>query len=831
MSRATLEAPPVRSLKRAIVGRPMASAELEETLLPKTLALPIFASDPLSSVAYATESALVVLVAASVGAAHLVFPISIAIAALLAIVVASYRQTVQAYETSGGAYIVAKDNLGTLPSLVGAAALLTDYVLTVAVSISAGIFAVTSLAPSLEAHKVLLSLGCLGVIVLVNLRGVRESGLAFALPTYAFVASMFALVGVGLVKTLLGQAPHAVVPHPVATGAGSVTLFVLLRAFSSGSTALTGVEAIANGVNAFRRPHGRNAATTLAILGAIAITLFLGVSYLAVHEHALPSQTASVVSQIARATFPAGSAASFLYYAVQITTLLILVLAANTSFQGFPRLAALLARDNFAPRQFTNLGDRLVFSNGMLVLATLAGLLIWIYGANVNSLIHLYVIGVFTAFTLSQAGMVRYWKRVREPGWRYRALVNGVGATATGIVAAIVIVTKFAAGAWLVIVAIPLLVLAFYGIRRHYRGIARRLHAGADAVVAAPPPRNSTLLLVESIDEATAEALWFTEQTGNGYRAIHVPARGTDPGIKPRWFRFTDERSHLEVLDGSLGVTEAVLEQVWRLPRGESSFVTVVIPELFQRPSLLEVFRHPRALLLKLRLLAEPGVVVADVPALVGADAAPRERAVVRVLVSGVNASSMRAVNYARTLGIKDTRAVNFAFSSEEAEELRREWAAHGPRIPLELDDAPYRDIGTPLRAYLHDLTSDGRTEVVLVMPELVVRGLSRALHNQKALYLKRLLLVEPHVILASSRTSSCADQQGLTPKGSVPTTVDGTVPVRGQSLSAVNRDEQRNDQDRDDVRDLDHRVDRGAGGVLVGIADRVAGDRGCVGL
>jgi amino acid transporter len=749
VSRATLDEPAVRPLKRAIVGRPMASGELEETLLPKTLALPIFASDPLSSVAYATESALVVLVAASAGAAHLVFPISIAIAALLAIVVASYRQTVQAYETSGGAYIVAKDNLGTLPSLVGAAALLTDYVLTVAVSIAAGIFAVTSLAPSLEAHKVILSLGCLAIIVFVNLRGIRESGLAFALPTYAFVAAMFALVGVGLAKSLLGQTPHAVVPDPVASGAGAVTLFVLLRAFSSGSTALTGVEAIANGVNAFRRPHGKNAAATLAILGVIAITLFLGVSYLAVQEHALPSQTASVVSQIARATFPAGSPASFLYYAVQVTTLLILVLAANTSFQGFPRLAALLARDDFAPRQFTNLGDRLVFSNGMLVLATLAGLLIWIYGANVNSLIHLYVIGVFTAFTLSQAGMVRYWRRVRGPGWRYRALVNGVGATATGVVAAIVIVTKFAAGAWLVIVAIPLLVLAFYGIRRHYRGIARRLHAGADAVVAAPPPRNSTLLLVESIDEATGDALWFAEKTG-GFRAIHVPARGTDPGIKPRWFRFSNERSHLEVLDGSLGVTEAVLEQVWRLPRGESSFVTVVLPELFRRPSLLEVFKHPRALLLKLRLLAEPGVVVADVPALAGADEAPPERAVVRVLVSGVNASSMRAVNYARTLGIPDTRAVNFAFSAEEAEVMRREWAAHGPRIPLELDDAPYRDIGTPLRAYLRDLTEDGRTEVVLVLPELVVRGLSRTLHNQKALYLKRLLLFEPHVILAS---------------------------------------------------------------------------------
>jgi amino acid transporter len=748
---ATLERVPARPLKRALVGRPMATGELEETLLPKTLALPIFASDPLSSVAYATESALVVLVAASAAAAYLVFPISIAIAALLAVVVASYRQTVRAYETSGGAYVVAKDNLGTLPSLVGAAALLTDYVLTVAVSIAAGIFAVTSLAPSLGPHKVVLSLACLGVIVFVNLRGVRESGLAFALPTYAFVAAMFVLVGVGLAKTFFGETPHATVPDPVAAGAGGVTLFVVLRAFSSGSTALTGVEAIANGVNAFRRPQGKNAAATLAILGAIAITLFLGVSYLAVHEHARPSETASVVSQIARATFPSGSAAGFMYYAVQATTLLILVLAANTSFQGFPRLAALLARDSFAPRQFTNLGDRLVFSNGMLVLATLAGLLIWIYRANVNSLIHLYVIGVFTAFTLSQAGMIRYWRRVREPGWHYRALVNGVGASATGLVTAIVIVTKFAAGAWLVTVAIPLLVLAFYGVRRHYRGVGRRLRAGAEAVIAASPASNSTLLLVESIDEATPDALWFAETTSNGgFRAIHVPTRDTDPGIKPRWFRFSDERSHLEVLDGSLGVTDAVLEQVWRLPRGESSFVTVVVPELFQRPSLVEAFKRPRALLLKLRLLAEPGVVLADVPALAGSNEWPPETAVVRVLVSGVNAASMRAVNYARTLGLRDTRAINFAFSAEEAETIRREWLAHEPHIPLDVDEAPYRDIGTPLLSYLHGLTGDGHTEAIVVMPELVVRGFRRVLHNQRALYLKRLLLFEPRVILAS---------------------------------------------------------------------------------
>ncbi|HLB19241.1 MAG TPA: APC family permease [Gaiellaceae bacterium] len=752
MSRALSEAGPVRPLKRAIVGRPMASGELEETLLPKTLALPIFASDPLSSVAYATESALVVLVAASAAAAHLVFPISLAIAGLLAIVVASYRQTVRAYETSGGAYIVAKDNLGTLPSLVGAAALLVDYVLTVAVSIAAGIFAVTSLAPSLSSHKVVLSLACLGVIVLVNLRGIRESGLTFALPTYAFVTAMFVLVGVGLAKTLFGSAPHAHVPNPIATGAGGITIFVLLRAFSSGSTALTGVEAIANGVNAFRRPHGKNAAATLAILGGIAIALFLGVSFLAVREHARPSGTASVLSQIARATFPAGSAAGFMYYAVQFLTLGVLVLAANTSFQGFPRLAALLARDGFAPRQFTNLGDRLVFSNGMLVLATLAALLLWVYSANVDSLIHLYVIGVFTAFTLSQAGMIRYWRRVGGPRWRYRALVNGVGATATGIVAAVVIVTKFAAGAWLVIVAIPLLVLACYGIRRHYRGIERRLNAGAAAVVAAPPPSNTTLLLVESIDEATADALWFARTTDGGkkFRAIHIPVRGADPGIKPRWFRFSDEQSHLEILDRSFGFNQAVLEQVWRLPRGESSFVTVVIPELFRQASLLEAIRRPRALLLKLRLLSEPGVVVADVPALAGASEAPPERAIVRVLVSGVNATSMRAVNYARTLGIRDTRAVSFASSTEDGDTLRQAWLTQGAQIPLEIDDAPYRDIGAPLLSYLRQLTDDESTEVIVVMPELVIRGPRRLLHNQRALYLKRLLLFEPRVILVS---------------------------------------------------------------------------------
>jgi amino acid transporter len=726
----------------------MQSGQIHETLLPKWLALPIFASDPLSSVAYATESALVVLLAVSATSAHLVFPISIGIACLLGIVVLSYRQTVRAYETSGGAYVVARENLGTAPSLVAAAALLTDYVLTVAVSISAGIYAITSFTPSLTAHKVALSLACLVVIVLANLRGVRESGLLFALPTYAFVGSILTLIAVGLVQVVTGDVHRAVVPHQLPVGVGTIGVFVLLRAFSSGSTALTGVEAIANGVNAFRHPQGKNAAKTLAVLGGLAIAMFLGVSYLAVHVHARPSATDSVVSQVARAVFRAGSFGSFMYYAVQGTTLLVLVLAANTSFQGFPRLSALLARDRFAPRQFSNLGDRLVFSNGMLVLAAAAAALLVIYKANTNSLIHLYVIGVFTAFTLSQAGMVRYWLRTRTQGWRHRALVNTVGAAATGLVTVIVVWTKFAEGAWLVTVAIPVLVLAMLGVRRHYRRVGRRLSAGTAAVAAVPTARNRTLLVVEELDRAAERALAFTRKIApDGFRAIHVPRRCTDPGIGPRWFHFAGGEPHLEMLDPHGGSVDAVLEQVWRLPRGESDFVTVVVPEQFRRRVLTEEARHPFEFALKLRLLTEPGVVVADVPTV---DESPNGRPLAaRIFVSGANAASMRALNWAEAVGLPDTRAVNFAFDETEAAEMRRKWRTAEARMPLEVLAAPYRDIGDPLLAYLRDLTTDG-SDVLVVLPELILRGWARLLHNQRALYVKRLLLVEPHVILAS---------------------------------------------------------------------------------
>jgi len=743
-------------LKRFVVGRPMATGQFEETLLPKTLALPIFASDPLSSVAYATEAALVVLLAASGASAHVVFPLSLAIAALLAIVVASYRQTVRVYESSGGAYVVARENLGKLPSLTAAAALLTDYILTVAVSVAAGVLALTSAVSSLRGHELLLSLVCVVLITFANLRGVRETGLLFALPTYAFVTAIFVLILTGVGRCAVSGCPHAAVSQPMTTGTGAITLFVLLRAFSSGSTALTGVEAIANGVNAFRKPHGRNAATTLAILGLIAIFMFVGVSWLAVHMHARPTATGtpSVLSEIAKGVFPSSSAVGFMYWVVQILTLLILVLAANTSFQGFPRLAALLARDRFFARQFTNLGDRLVFSNGIVVLAGVASLLLWVYHAQVNSLIHLYVIGVFSAFTLSQAGMVRYWLRTHDPGWRHKLLVNAVGATATGVVTLIVVWTKFAEGAWLVTVAIPVLVGSFLGINRHYRRFGRRLRAGISAAEAAGEPTNTTLVWVEAIDVATEGALWYARRISRDepLRALHAPSHRTDAGIRPRWFDFASASPSLEVLKTDEGRTHAALEEVWRLPRGENRFVTVVVPEQFRRRSLLSATGRS-SFRLKLRLLSEPGIVVASVP-VVSSSPHPEGRApsrlVVRVLLAGIHGGSLRALNYAHSLDVEDTRAVSFAFDGEEAARIEHDWATAGFSMPLDLSDAPYRDIGDPLLAYLRRLTADPDTAVNVVMPEIVVRGWTRLLHNQRALYIKRLLLFEPRVILSS---------------------------------------------------------------------------------
>src|SRR4029079_8261069 len=537
-----------------------------------------------------------------------VLPISLAISVLLAIVVLSYSQGVKAYASSGGSYVFARENLGTAPALVAGAALLTDYVLTVAVSVAAGVFALTSAEPSLAPHQLALSLICIAVLTVGNLRGVRESGLLFAFPTYGFIALLFATVGIGVTRCTVGACPVATVPHPLAAGTGTLGVFLLLKAFSSGAVALTGVESISNGVTAFRAPQARNAARTLYVMAVIEIAFFVSVSWLAVKMHAHPSSSVSVLSQIARGAFPAGSPGSAGYYLVQGFTLAILVLAANTSYQGFPRLAALLARDRFLPSQFVNLGDRLAYSNGIVVLAGLATVLLVAFRANVNSLIHLSVIGVFTAFTLAQSGMVRHWQRTREPGWRWRAALNAVGAATTAVVTVVVVATKFLDGAWMVLIAIPVLVLAFYGVRRHYRAVGRRLRAKGRAVLCSREVENNVVLYVERLDEATREALWFAQTISKeSLRAIHVPFPGSDPGIGPRFFHLNDGSPRLEILPSDGDPLEAVLEELWAIPQGESRYVTVVVPELFRKQSLLAAVMRRSPFPLKLRLLREPG--------------------------------------------------------------------------------------------------------------------------------------------------------------------------------------------------------------------------------
>jgi amino acid transporter len=477
--------------KRLLVGRAMSSHHLEHTLLPKVLALPVFASDALSSVAYATGEIFIQLTLVSLAFKNLVMPISIAIAALMSIVVISYRQTVRAYPSGGGAYIVSKDNLGTLPGLVAASALLVDYMMTVIVSIVAGVFAIGSALPWANDHRVVLSIFFVWFVTFANLRGARESGTLFAIPTYGFVLSIVAMVALGFVKCLGGcPTTEAVEPiHGAATAATTIGLFAVLKAFSSGATALTGVEAISNGVPAFRRPQARNAAETLAIMGVIAVTMFLGISWLATHvQGTVASDARSVPAQIAWAVFGGG----FGFYFVQFFTAAILILAANTAYQDFPRLSSILARDRFMPRQFMNRGDRLVFSNGIVVLALASSAMIYAFDASLTRLIQMYVIGVFMSFTLSQTGMVRHWLKEKHKGseaargWKRSIVINIIGATATGIVLLVVTYTKFHDGGWLSMSFMALLVLVFFSIHKHYTAIIDELRRGRVTVGSQP---------------------------------------------------------------------------------------------------------------------------------------------------------------------------------------------------------------------------------------------------------------------------------------------------------------------------------------------------------
>ncbi len=601
----------ISRLKKLFVGSPLATAQARHERLSRTSALAVFSSDALSSVAYATEEILLVLVLAGTAALSFSIPIGIAIALLIAVVVSSYRQTILAYPHGGGAYIVTKDNLGTLPALVAAGALLIDYVLTVAVSVAAGVAAITSAFPVLYDYRVALGVIFIAGIATVNLRGLRESGALFAVPTYLFVVSFAAMLAYGFVRWLFGwegvPAPAAGVPAEMSQG---LTVFLVLRAFASGCAALTGVEAVSDGVPAFRTPEARNARIVLSWLGIILVSLFMGITFLARHYQVVPRTEETVVSQLARLIFGGG----LLYYEIQVVTMLILVFAANTAFADFPRLAYFLARDGFIPRQFGTRGDRLVFSNGILILGGLAALLILLFGGATHALIPLYAVGVFVSFTLSQASMVRRWLSRREAGWWWRWVFNAVGAGTTGLVMLVIAATKFSHGAWMVVLLIPLLVTLFMMIRRHYADVARQL--SLDNYGGPPPIQHSVLVLVGDLHRGVAAALRYAQTLSASAKAVYVeldPERTQK--LEEKWGKF------------GLGVPLVVLTSPYRslltpfldyvnhlLTVGENHVVTIVIPEFVPARWWQHLLHNQTALLIKGALLFRKGVVVVDVP-------------------------------------------------------------------------------------------------------------------------------------------------------------------------------------------------------------------------
>jgi amino acid transporter len=617
----------VVGVKRFFVGRPLRSHQLQETLLPKWLALPVFCSDPISSVAYATEE--IVLVLALGGAAYLALAkwIALAVTLLLVIVVLSYRQTCHAYPNGGGAYAVSMDNFGENAALTAASALLVDYVMTVAVSVVSGVVAITSALPGLSKHAVALSVGFVILIILANLRGVRESGKMFAIPTYAFIGLTYLMFAVGAAKGFSGHLTLASTSaqqlHQTAKVGGALTLLLALRAFASGCTALTGVEAISNGVPAFRKPKARNAATTLAVMGTLAVTMFVGITVLALHlkAHAQPSGNPSVISQIAASVF-GGKAVLFYFY--QAATAGILILAANTAFNGFPVLASILAQDRYLPRQLHNRGDKLVFSNGILLLGGFAIALIIGFDANIDKLIQLYIIGVFTSFTLSQAGMVRHWNRTiptstpeQQRKFRVSRVINIVGTGSTGVVLIIVLYTKVVHGAWIAILAMIAIFSVMKGIHRHYAHVSTELDQATANTPVMAPSRIHAIVLVSRLHLPALQAIAYAKATRpSRIEAITITIDDNDTERLIQQWEDDGIDIPLVVLDSPYReITGPVLAYIRSLrKKSPRDVVTVFIPEYVVGRWWEQLLHNQSALRLKARLLFEPGVMVTSVP-------------------------------------------------------------------------------------------------------------------------------------------------------------------------------------------------------------------------
>jgi amino acid transporter len=622
---------PPRSWRTRLIGRPLASADAPHQTIGKTIGLAVFASDALSSTAYATEEILIVLAAVGVAAFAYAFPIALTIVALLTILTLSYEQTIHAYPGGGGAYIVARDNLGELPAQTAGAALLTDYILTVSVSVASGVAQITSAYPSLFLYRVSLSVGLVLFIMVINLRGVRESGVTFSIPTYFFLAMLFSTVGIGFYRYMTGSLGAVVNPPSLRTPEmASVTLFLILHAFSNGTTAVTGTEAISNGITAFKEPKSHNAGITLIWMSAILGTLFLGITFLAVKIGAIPGEQETVISQLARTVF---QGQGLLYLATIAGTTLILVMAANTAFADFPRLCALHAGDGFLPRQLTYRGSRLVFSRGIVVLALIASLLIVLFQASVTALIPLYAIGVFLSFTLSQAGMARRWWKVghlapgqevqergstlrHDPRWALKMGINGFGSVCTAIVMLVFTTTKFRDGAWIVVLLVPTMVVVFFAIHHHYRDLARLL--SLEEYGPAPSiTRHRVIMPISGVHRGTVTALRYARSLSDDITAVYISMDPAETELVRRKWEWWGEGVRLIVLESPyrllleplLGYIEAIAQR-----RQPNETITIVVPQFVPRRRWHNLVHSQAALWLRMALLFKRGIVITDVP-------------------------------------------------------------------------------------------------------------------------------------------------------------------------------------------------------------------------
>jgi len=630
--RRTAEYTARRSLSTWLIGRPLATADAPHQAIGKAIGLAVFSSDAMSSVAYATQEMFVVLAAAGMLAFGLAMPLALAIVGLLVILTLSYEQTIHAYPNGGGAYIVARDNLGELPAQIAGAALLTDYILTVAVSISSGVAQITSAVPSLFPYRVELAVALVVLVMVINLRGVKESGTIFAIPTYFFLVMMYLMVVIGLARFFLGRLGGVTDPPPLEMlhGVQAIGLFLILRAFSSGTTALTGVEAISNGIPAFREPRSRNAGITLMWMSGILGSLLLGITFLSVKISAVPSEAETVISQLARTAY---GGRNVLYLAAIAATTLILVMAANTSFADFPRLSALLAADGFLPRQLAYRGSRLVFSRGIEALALIACLLVIIFKASVTLLIPLYAIGVFLSFTLSQAGMAHRWWKIghlaanqeivergstlrHEQGWQFKMVVNGFGASCTAVVAAIFASTKFADGAWIVLLLIPTIVFFLSGIHRHYRNLAENLSLEN---YGAPPHvlRHRVILPIAGVHRGSLAALAYAQTLSDDVTAVYVSLDPVETEKLQRKWEIWGRGVRFQVVDSPYRLLlEPLLMYIEQIAanRQPNEVITIVVPQFVPKHWWHNVLHAQTATWLRLALLFKPGIVITSVP-------------------------------------------------------------------------------------------------------------------------------------------------------------------------------------------------------------------------